>query len=184
MVGGDWTLIGTDGDSFSSQNLGSSYYLIYFGYTKSPDICPSTLYYLSSVYRIIRNLPEGAYLKLKIVFASIDPERDTPKVLKEYLHHFGKQIIGVTASSSDDIELKECMKKFKIQTRKVVKTGVIDKTKYDIDHTTRVFLMDPNNKYLLHLNPSLTEQQTAKAIVTKIVENEHRREKSSMVTGI
>lgn len=86
----------SDGQPFSSRNLAGYYYLIYFGYTNCPDICPSTLYYLSSVYRIIRNLPEGAYLKLKLVFVSVDPERDSPKQLKAYLGEFGKNIIGVT----------------------------------------------------------------------------------------
>lgn len=85
LIGGDWTLINTEGQAFSSRNLNGNYYLIYFGYATCPDICPSTLYYLSSVYRIIRNLPEGAYMKLKVVFVSVDPERDTPKVLKTYL---------------------------------------------------------------------------------------------------
>jgi cytochrome oxidase Cu insertion factor (SCO1/SenC/PrrC family) len=78
-------LIDVDGRPFSSRNLYGYYYLIYFGYTNCPDICPSTLYYLSSIYRIIRNIPEGAYMKIKVVFVSIDPERDTPKVLKNYL---------------------------------------------------------------------------------------------------
>lgn len=103
LVGGDWTLLNTEGQPFSSRNLQGNYYLIYFGYTNCPDICPSTLYYLSSVYRIIRNLPEGAYMKLKLVFVSVDPERDTPQVMKEYLSEFGKNIIGVTGISGDNI---------------------------------------------------------------------------------
>jgi protein SCO1/2 len=102
-IGGDWTLTNADGLPFSSRNLTGSYYLIYFGYTNCPDICPSSLYYLSSVYRIIRNLPEGAYMKLKLVFVSVDPERDSPKVIKSYLTEFGKNIIGVTGTSEDDI---------------------------------------------------------------------------------
>lgn len=116
MVGGEWTLINSDGEAFSSRMLSGYYYLVYFGYTKCPDMSPNTLYYISSLYRIIRNLPEGAYLKLKIVFVSIDPERDRPEVLKSYLSNFSKNIIGVTGSSANDIELKECMKKFKIKS--------------------------------------------------------------------
>ena len=55
--------------------------MIMFSYTKSPSYAASALYYLSSVYRIIRNLPEGAYLRFKIIFVSVDPERDTPEVM-------------------------------------------------------------------------------------------------------
>jgi protein SCO1/2 len=67
------------------------------------------------VYRIIRNLPEGAYLKFKIVFVSLDPERDTPNVIKKYLDNFGKQIIGVTGSRANDVELMECLRQFRIK---------------------------------------------------------------------
>ncbi len=168
-IGGDWTLTNADGMPFSSRNLNGSYYLIYFGYTNCPDICPSSLYYLSSVYRIIRNLPEGAYMKLKLVFVSVDPERDSPKVIKNYLAEFGKNIIGVTGASEDDIELKECLRKFKIKKSRVYYQEGPKKGGYEIDHTTRVYLMDPDNYYLDHLDPTLTEQQTAKAIVAKIV---------------
>jgi protein SCO1/2 len=83
--------------------LSGNYYLLYFGYTNCPDLTPSTLYYLSSVYRIVKNLPEGAYMKLKIVFISLDPERDSPSEMKKYLANFGKSIIGITASSKDDV---------------------------------------------------------------------------------
>lgn len=102
-IGGEWTLIDNEGHPFSSRMLSGYYYLIYFGYTNSPDICPSTLYYLSTVYRVIRNMPEGAYLKLKVIFVSIDPERDSPKVIKEYLSNFNKVMIGVTGSSGNDV---------------------------------------------------------------------------------
>jgi cytochrome oxidase Cu insertion factor (SCO1/SenC/PrrC family) len=74
---------------------------MYFGFSNCPIICPNILYSIGSIYRIIRNLPEGAYVKLKVVFVSIDPERDTPNVLKEFLKNFGKNIIGVTALKGD-----------------------------------------------------------------------------------
>lgn len=68
---------------------------------------------------MIRNLPEGAYLKLKIVFVSIDPERDTPYVMTKFLKNFGKQVIGVTGTSAKDPELIETLKKFRIRYKKV-----------------------------------------------------------------
>jgi len=119
------------------------YYLVYFGYTNCPDMSPNTLFYISTMYRIIRNLPEGAYLKLKIVFISLDPERDTPQAMKEYLKNFSKNIIGVTGSSANDIELKEALKKFRIQTKKVSGIKGMESSNYLIDHGRRVFLMDP-----------------------------------------
>ena len=128
------------------------------------------------MYRVIRNIPEGAYLKLKLVFISIDPERDSPKKVKEFLSHFNKNMIGVTAASPDDPELAQIMKRFKIYKKKVYKSED-KKDGYNIDHTTRIFLMDPENSYLYHIDSTLSEQQAAKAIVAKIVQNEHKKDK-------
>lgn len=117
-------------------------------------------------------------MKLKLVFVSVDPARDTAKVMKDYLAEFGKNIVGVTAASDDDIELRECLKKFKIKANKVYYEEGAKKGSYEIDHTTRVYLMDPDNNYLDHLDPTLTEQQTAKAIVARIVQHEHLKAKA------
>ena len=85
--------------------LSGSYYLIFFGLTNCPNHCPSALYYLSTVYRVIRNIPEGAYIKLKLIFVSIDPERDDPKELHNFIKHFNKNMIGVTGNGKNDFEL-------------------------------------------------------------------------------
>lgn len=114
-------------------------------------------------------------MKLKVVFVSIDPERDTPKAMKEYLSQFGKQIIGVTGSGGDSIEVKECLSKYKIKAQKIFYQEGKKKGQYEIDHTTRVFLIDPEGNFLDFLDPTMTEQQNAKAIVSKIVQNEHFR---------
>lgn len=175
-VGGDWTLVDTSGKAFSSSSLSGSYYLIFFGLTNCPDHCPSALYYLNTVYRVIRNIPEGAYIKLKLVFVSIDPERDTPKEMKSFLSHFNKNMIGISGSEPNDIELRQAMKKFKVFSKKVPnKEG--QSSGYTIDHSSNIYLMNPDNEYLYHIDESLTEQQAAKAIIGKIVTNEHRKQK-------
>lgn len=117
-------------------------------------------------------------MKLKIVFVSVDPERDPPKAMKQYLKEFGKQIIGVTSNAGYSAELQQCLRKFKIKSNKIPYESGVKKGQYEIDHTTRVYLMDSDNNYLDHLNPKLTEQQTAKLIVAKIVQNEHRKDKA------
>ena len=52
---------------------------------------------MSTIFRTIRNIPEGAYAKLKLVFISVDPERDTPKEMKKYIANFNKNMIGITS---------------------------------------------------------------------------------------
>jgi len=87
-IGGEWTLINHKGQSISSSDLSNSYYLIYFGFTKCPDICPTTLIKLGRVLKLIRKMPEYHYLNLKVIFVSCDPDRDTPKRLNDYLKNF------------------------------------------------------------------------------------------------
>lgn len=65
---------------------------------------------------------------------------------------FGKDVIGVTSSSINDENLKDCMKKYKIYANKVSKEG----SNYNVDHTTMVYLMDTESLYLGHINPSLS----------------------------
>ena len=122
-------------------------------------------------------------MKLKLVFISIDPERDTPHKVKSFIKHFNKNFIGVTASSKDDIELRECMKKFKIYAKRIPNSDP-ENSNYNIDHTSRIYLMDPENNYLYHIDETLTEQQAAKSIVAKIVSNEYKREKKIEQAGV
>ena len=66
-------MIDHNGQPYSSSDLSGSYYLIYFGFTKCPDVCPATLIKLSRVLRLIRKMPENNYFNLKMVFVSCDP---------------------------------------------------------------------------------------------------------------
>lgn len=131
-------MIDHKGQPFSSSDLAGSYYLIYFGFTKCPDICPTTLIKLGRVLRLIKKMPEYHYLNLKTVFVSCDPDRDTPKRLQEYLKNFDEDIIGVTGVSNNDPELLNCMKSFKIYSNKIP----LENGNYSIDHTTITYLMD------------------------------------------
>lgn len=78
QIGGEWSLVDTKGNPYGSRDLEGSYYLIYFGFTNCPDICPNSLIKLSKALQRIRKMPEYQYLNLKTVFVSVDPDRDTP----------------------------------------------------------------------------------------------------------
>lgn len=70
--------------------------MIYFGYALCPDICPTTLNYLANVHRHLNNLEEAKKLKLKILFVSVDPKRDSPSSIQKYVDLFDHSIIGLT----------------------------------------------------------------------------------------
>ena len=103
-IGGEWELLDTKGQPFGSKNLRNSYYLIYFGFCNCPDICPNTMIKLSKAYNAA--LKELSHAKLKMVFVSVDPDRDTPQIIDKWLDYFGGDFIGVTAKSNDDPALR------------------------------------------------------------------------------
>ena len=94
-IGGDFTLIDQDAKPFSLSSLQGKVVLIFFGYTMCPDACPTTLSKLSSAYA--RLTPEER-ARVKAVYISIDPERDTPAVMKDHLTYFGVDAIGLTGT--------------------------------------------------------------------------------------
>ncbi len=94
-IGGEFTLIDQDAKPFSLSSLKGKVVLIFFGYTMCPDACPTTLSKLSSAYA---RLTEAERAKVKAVYISIDPERDTPAVMKDHLTYFGVDAIGLTGT--------------------------------------------------------------------------------------
>lgn len=140
-IGGDFVLTDQDGNSFSSKKLKGHLSIIYFGFTYCPDICPTSLQKLTKVLEVL-----GKYnIEITPVFITIDPERDTVKVLKEYLGHFHPKFIGLTGTLE---QIKDVAAKFKVY---YAKTGGNHDT-YMLDHSSFVYLMDKKGKYLQHFH--------------------------------
>ncbi|QZP34564.1 SCO family protein [Pseudomonas sp. DR48] len=95
------TMTDEDGKPVTVNELKDKWSLLFFGYTFCPDICPTTL---AQLRQIKSELPPEAVAKLQIILVSVDPNRDTPKQLKQYLGYFDPQFKGLTASSVDDIQ--------------------------------------------------------------------------------
>ncbi len=142
-IGGPWVLQDMEGNTFTDKNLKGSYYLIYFGFCNCPDICPISLQKLSKALEYIKKMPEAKYMKLKTIFVSVDPDRDSPERMQKFLKHFDPSIIGLTAKSNDDPELRAMMNKFRIYATKIEldetpkKAG--EKRPYTLDHNYYLF---------------------------------------------
>ena len=95
-----------EGNPVTHKDLRGAYYLIYFGFCNCPDICPVSLQKISKALDHIRKMPEYKYVKLKTIFVSVDPDRDSPEKMRKFLSHFDKSIIGLTGESNDDPNLK------------------------------------------------------------------------------
>jgi protein SCO1/2 len=97
-IGGDFTLTNQDAQPFELASLRGKVVLVFFGYTMCPDACPTTLSKLSAAYA---RLTDEERARVKALYISIDPERDTPTVMKEHLTYFGVDAVGLTGSPED-----------------------------------------------------------------------------------
>lgn len=138
-VGGDFSLLDQDGQTFSRSRLEGKYSLLFFGYTHCPDVCPTTL--IESL-KINRTLPPEK--RVQIVFISLDPQRDTPEVLKHYLKNMDPSLIGLTGSPG---EVAEVAKLYRAAWQRQDLPG--SKLGYAVNHSAYSYLLDRNGKVIL-----------------------------------
>jgi protein SCO1/2 len=141
-VGGPFTLTGTDGKPFASSRLNGKPAAVFFGFTNCPDVCPTTLARLA---RLRQQLGQGDDA-LSIVFISVDPERDTPSELANYMKLYDTPVVGLTGTPA---QIEQVKQQFGIYSRKVQQPG----GGYSVDHTAAVLLMDRNGQFVATLSP-------------------------------
>ena len=105
-LGGAWTLRDLDGKRFGSDDLYGHYYILFFGGTLCPDICPLTLMKIMKALKLLQRSSEGKqYIRPIPVFVSVNPEKDTPAILTEYRDSlFGRELLVLRGESSKSEE--------------------------------------------------------------------------------
>ena len=139
-IGAPFRLTGSDGKSVSDADLRGQPVVMFFGYTHCPDVCPTTLFEVSEIFRKL-----GEDAKVRGVFVSVDPERDTPEILKDYLGSFDKRIIGL---SGERAALEPMLKAYRVYARK----NPAANGEYSMDHSAIVYLMDKQMRFIGPLN--------------------------------
>jgi protein SCO1/2 len=137
----DFRLPDADGKMRSLKDFQGKVVLVFFGYTQCPDACPTTLAEITQAKKQLG--ADGA--KVQTVFISVDPERDTPQVLKAYMANFGPDFLGLRPADAQ--QLATVTKDFKIYYKKV--PGDQPGT-YSMDHTAATFVYDPQGKLRLY----------------------------------
>jgi protein SCO1 len=136
-IGGPFRLINQDGQTVTDQDYKGRPFLVFFGFTHCPDVCPTTLFEVSE---IMRNLgPDGD--RMRVVFITVDPERDTPAAIKEYLSSFDPRMSGLTG---DLDAIAAVAKSYRAFYRKVP----LEQGGYTMDHTAIVYLMDKQGRFV------------------------------------
>lgn len=135
-IGGPLTLIDKNGTKVTDQEIFTKPTLVYFGYTSCPDVCP--LDNARNVEAV--DLLAGKGIDATPVFISVDPARDTPSALKDYIANFGDKLVGLTGSPD---QIKAAAAAFKIYFK--VPENVTGN--YEVDHTTLTYLMLPKTGF-------------------------------------
>lgn len=146
-IGGPFRLTGADGVVVESAGLKGKPYALFFGFTHCPDVCPTSMLEISTDLKALEPLAKD----FKVFFVSVDPERDTPALLKEYTGSFDARIIGLVPK--DDAELAGVAKSFRALYRKVPTPSG-----YTMDHTATIYLMDARGQFFGTLDSKETPQ--------------------------
>lgn len=136
-IGGPFRLTDQSGQTVTEKSLAGRPTIIFFGFTHCPDICPTALFDMSEVLRAMG--PDAD--KVNAYFISVDPERDTPTAMKDYLSSFDPHLKGLTGSVD---EIAKVTTAYRVYAKKVpLKDG-----DYTMDHTALVYLMDRQGNFV------------------------------------
>ena len=149
-IGGPFRLTDQDGRTVTDQDFRGKSILVFFGFTHCPDVCPTTLFEISEV---MRNLGSDAN-KTAALFITVDPERDTPAAMKDYMTSFDPHIRSL---SGDAASLASVAKEYRVYYKKVPLEG----GDYTMDHTAIVYLMDKYGQFVAPFNMKRTADAAA-----------------------
>jgi protein SCO1 len=136
-IGGPFRLLDQDGKAVTDQDMKGKPFLVFFGFTHCPDVCPTTLFDVSEVLRSLGPDADRA----GALFITVDPERDNATSLKDYLASFDPHLRGLTGEPD---ALAAVAKEYRVYYKKVP----LDGGDYTMDHTAIVYLMDKDGRFV------------------------------------
>lgn len=136
-IGGPFELVNGNGETVTQATFAGKPLVIFFGFTYCPDVCPTTL---SELQGWIADLGDDAD-KLNFAFVTVDPERDTPEVMRDYVWAFDKRITPLTGTRE---QINTIIKAYRVYAKKVP----LDDGDYTMDHSAAVYLMNGDNKFV------------------------------------
>jgi protein SCO1/2 len=139
-IGGPFALTDQDGKPATDRSFAGKYRIMYFGYTYCPDVCPTTAQTIGVAMRSLDKSDPAVSARVVPVFVTVDPERDTPAVVKEFVRAFHPRFVGLTGSVA---AIKTVATEYGASASKEKPTT---NGGYLVQHTNAVYLMDPDNK--------------------------------------
>ena len=145
LIGGPFTLVDQHGKTVTDRNFRGRYMLIFFGFTHCPDICPAELQVIAASLDELGPKAE----EVVPIFVTLDPERDTPEVMADYVKNFGSRFVGLTGSPE---AIAKAAKAYRVAFSKFENKDAVGDDNYSIDHSAFVYLMGRDGEYITHFN--------------------------------
>lgn len=152
-VGGPFELVDGDGKPVTEKDFAGKPMLVYFGYTFCPDVCPTELIAMSDGLDLLS--PDEAK-QFQPIFVTIDPERDTPEVMKDYVQNFYPTMVGLTGTAE---QIRKAAQAYRVYYAK--SEAKTEGAPYLMDHSSFIYVMDAKGRYLRHFSMGTTPADIA-----------------------
>ncbi len=157
-IGGPFTLVDGNGATITDASFAGKWMLVYFGYTHCPDACPTALQDMANALDM---LDPAQRQQVALVFITIDPERDTPAVMKEYVSNFAAPITGLSGSAE---QIADVAKEYRVYFAK----HPTDDGGYDMDHSSVIYVMNPGGDFVANFTHETPPAQIAARLKTLV----------------
>jgi len=168
LIGGPFELVAHTGETVTDRTYRGKFMLVFFGYTYCPDICPVELQVIADALDILGPKAEA----IQPIFISVDPERDTPKVLADYVAAFHPRLVGLAGTKQQVTAAAKAYRAVFYKARDTSESSDGkddgDDTDYLMNHTSYTYLMGPDGKYIRHFSTRPQAEEIAKALAEKI----------------
>lgn len=164
-IGGPFTLSSVDGVTVTDQTYRGKWLLVYFGYTFCPNSCPTTLFEVAAALKELG----AAADQVQPLFITVDPQRDTPTILRQFTQSFDPRIVGLTGTGQ---EIAAAAKEYgAYYARHATGPGQDD---YVVDHSTYLYVMDPRGKFVRAFENDISADRIAEVLRVLLSQERHQ----------
>lgn len=160
-IGAPFELTRHTGETVTDAYFRGRYLLMYFGFTHCPAICPSTLLQMTSILNQLERMNAKKAGNITPLFISVDPERDTPEMIGNYISHFHERFEGLTGTIEQLTDLAYAYGSY-------FSYSPAEGDDYMVNHSSFLYLIDPDGKYVTHFTPDETNEQVIQSISEKL----------------
>lgn len=160
LIGGPFTMMNDKGETVTEKTYAGKYMLLFFGFTNCGDVCPTELQVMAAAFTEMGALSDN----ITPIFVTVDPERDTPKIMADYIKNFHPRLVGLTGTPE---QIAAFAKIYHIYYQKVPDPK--NPADYEMDHSSILYLMGPDGKFIKHF-PYTTDAKGLAEALKKVLQ--------------